>query len=198
MSPRRIAVTALIGLGITACDRPAVAPEAPLAPAYSFSNGPSSLPHVLRFEGRTITGWVDFSRNTAIIIGAPLDPATSRLCGGSVRSQFMPIQFIGELAEVIKGLVQEPEANVLVYQGIAPTLEDALCGSTPYGRGQGLYVRSDNDWFGTGGHRANATSDHVHAQVQLTGGGTAIVNASIHGTWKDGVPVHFRSTVVVE
>jgi hypothetical protein len=200
MSPRHSpAAAALICLAIMACDEAAVtpSPDAPRAPAHAFSNGPSSLPHVLRVDGRFIAGWVDFSRNTAIIIGAPLDPAQSRLCGGTVRSQFMPVQYIEQLGEVIKQLVLEPEANVLVYNSIAPSMEEALCEYTPYGRGQGLYLRSDNDWFGTGGSRANATSDHVHAEVDLTGGGTAVVNASIHGTWKYGAPVTFRSFVVI-
>ena len=197
MSHRKLATALLLVVISTGCDSATVAaPQVEAAPRTSFMNGPSSLLYVMRFETRRIAGWVDFERNTAIIIGAPLDPTTSRLCGGTVRNQFVPIQFVGDFEGVIKELELTKDANVLVYDEIAPTLEEALCESEPAATGVGYYMRSDNDLLGTGGNRGNAFSEHVHAQVELTGGGTGTVSGHLAGLGLNGALVFAKTSVV--
>lgn len=195
---RAYPVVALIGLVASAGCEPPTAPvsRSQTEVRINFINGPGALPQVLRFEGRTIAGWVDQARNTAIIIGAPADPTQSRMCGGTVRNQFMPMQLVGD-ADAIQQLLQELNANVLVYDEIAPTLGDALCASEPAAWGTGFYLRSDNDLFGTGGDRTNAFSEHVHASVELATGGFGTVTATLHGTGRDGSPVFVSTSVIL-
>lgn len=166
-------------------------------PAPGISQAPSELPHILRFEGRIIAGWPDLRRNTAIIIGAPADPAQSRLCGGTERNQFMPIQFVGDLEAVVKQLLQSQDARVLVYDELAETLEEALCTMTPAGSGVGLYLRSDNDFFGTGGHRANGFSEHVAASLVMADGSKGHVAATLHGLGQFNQLVFIKTSVVI-
>ena len=191
-------MVALIGITASTACEPSTAPVSREQPAVrsNFINGPGALPQILRFEGRTISGWVDEARNTAIIIGAPLNPAQSRICGGTVRNQFMPIQLVGDV-DALKQLLQEHDANVFVYDEVAPTLEDALCGSDPAAWGVGFYLRSDNDLLGTGGNRTNAFSEHVHARVELATGGFGTVNAALGGVGRDGALVFVRTSVIL-
>jgi hypothetical protein len=184
----RALIVSMLAAGALALPSPAAA---------EFNNGPGELPQILRFEGRVITGWVDFKRGTGIIIGAPLDPTTSRICGGTVRNQFMPMQLVGDFEDVVKQIVLEQEANVLVYDEIAPSLEDALCGSTPAGVGQGTYQRSDNDLLGTGGERANAFMEHVHADLIMADGSDGVVNATLHGNARNGALVFVETSVLI-
>ena len=192
-----LVVALIVTFASTGCETStAPASIAQSAVRSNFINGPGALPQILRFEGRTIAGWVDEARNTAIIIGAPLDPAQSRICGGTVRNQFMPIQLVGDV-DALEQLLQTHDANVLVYDEVAPTLEDALCGSDPAAWGIGFYLRSDNDLIGTGGNRTNAFSEHVHASVELAIGGSGTVNAGLEGTGRDGAPVFVRTSVIL-
>jgi len=197
MSHRRIAAALVFALVSAGCESTSVAsPEPELAVRANFINGPGELPYVLRFESRVIAGWVDLRRNTAVIIGAPLNPAESRICGGTVRNQFMPMQLVGDFEGVIKQILQSQDANVFVYDEIAPSLEDALCGSEPAGVGQGFYMRTDNDLLGTGGNRANGFSEHVHATVDLTGGGTGTVTGTLHGVGLKGSLFFVKTSVI--
>jgi hypothetical protein len=185
---------------VAACDNTSINEPAPgaLPPAqFNFMNGPNSLPQILRFESRVIAGWIDARRNTAVIIGAPLDPQQSRICGGSVRNQFMPMQFVGDLTTVVKQLLLDPDANVLAYDAIAPTLEDALCGMTPAGRGTGLYMRRDNDFFGTHASRTNAFGEHVHATLIMADGSPGHLSGGIRGIGRDGALVFADTWVVI-
>jgi len=196
--PLSLTLVAMVEVGCT--DGPLTAPQpaarVPSTPAAYVGDAPT-VPHVMRFEGRTIAGWYDTARNTAIIIGAPLNPTTSRICGGAVRNQFMPLQFVGDLEGVIKELMQNPDATVLVYDEIAASLEEALCLGVPIGRGTGLYMRNDNDFFGTGVNRANAFMEHVNADLVMSDGGKGHVTAMLNGTWAQGGFVHFRTSVVI-
>ena len=166
---------------IVACDSaPTSAPDVSQAPRLNFMNGPNELPKILRFEERVVLGWVDEERNMGIIIGQSLIPGDARLCGGPTRSQFVDVQLVGDLIEfegAVKQLAQNKDAAVLVYDEVAPSLEEALCESEPAATGTGFFRRVDNDLFGTGGNRANAPSEHLHGTVELAGGGTAVVNA---------------------
>jgi hypothetical protein len=194
-SPLEVAVftrsALVLGLGIVAgaCDSASMtAPTRDDMPTaqLSFMNGPEALPQILRFESRVIAGWIDERRNLAVIIGAPPDPQQSRICGGTVRNQFMPMQFVGDLDAVVKQLLLAPDANVLAYDAIAPSLEDALCGMTPVGQGTGLYTRRDNDLFGTGGDRTNAFGEHVRATLTMTDGTVGHLSGGIRGIGRDG------------
>src|SRR4029453_308843 len=93
-------------------------------------------------------------------------------CGGSERSEFMHMQFVGnveqftEFDELFKQLAMDQTHNVLVYDIITPTLVESLCNETPAATGVGFFLRTDNDFFGALG-RSNAASQRVHAQVDL-------------------------------
>jgi hypothetical protein len=183
----RVGAAAILLVSIVAVGTAAAADEpatAPVEQTTGFINGPGMLPQVLRFDSRTLLGWRDVESGLGIIIGAPANPREHVACGGSERSEFMHMQFVGnveqfaEFDELFKQLAMDQTANVLVYDVLTPTLVESLCGETPAATGVGFFLRSDNDFFGALG-RANAASQRVHAQVELTGGGDAVVVASL-------------------
>lgn len=181
------AAVLLVSFSFVAVGSAAAADElttAPVEQTTGFINGPEMLPQVLRFDSRTILGWRDVVSGLGIIIGAPANPRAHVACGGTERSEFMHMQFVGnveefaEFDELFKQLAMDQTANVLVYDVLTPTLVESLCGEVPAATGVGFFLRTDNDFFGAAG-RANAASQRVHAEVELTGGGDAVVVASL-------------------
>jgi len=57
-------------------------------------------------------------------------------------------------------------------------------------------MRTDNDLLGTGGNRANGFSEHVHATVDLTGGGTGTVTGTLHGVGLKGSLFFVKTSVI--
>lgn len=120
---RHAAFVILLGLMFVACDDPVTdLTPATALPSYTFTNGPSVLPNVLRAGGRIISAFADVERDVLLLAGAPADPTQDRLCGGTELRQFVPVQWV------------------------------ALCQTTPIAAGTGRFLRSDNDFFGVFGH----------------------------------------------
>jgi hypothetical protein len=127
---------------------------------------------VLRAGGFIVSAFVDFETDLALFVGAPEDPTTDRICGGSGERQFTPSQFVGDFEETIKQLALNPEMHLLVYGPIPSSAIAALCETEPIATGTGRFVRTDNDFFGFAG-RANAAIEGVHGTVALSEGGLA-------------------------
>jgi hypothetical protein len=161
---------------LTACADGSVDSMAPQLAAYNFTNGPSELPHVLRSGGRVISAFLDFDQDMVVVVGAPDDPATDRVCDGSEPRQFIPVQWVGDFEGMVKQLAMLAEINVLVYQPIPATLTLGLCATEPIATGTGRYLRTDNDFFGAFG-RANAVLELVQGTVELADGGQALLSA---------------------
>lgn len=195
----RAGITLIIAaLALVACRDTPVAPSSEDAtPSFTFTNGPSALPHLVRIGPRLLFGWRDPASNLGIIIGAPEDPLTSIRCGGTERAEILPIQFVGELFEQAKQLSLSQAAHVLVYEGLTDTLDESLCERMPIASGNVMYVRSDNDFFGAGG-RANAFSEHAHGVVALTAGGEASLDARLWGVASpEGVLLWINSSIAL-
>lgn len=195
---RRTAAAALaLALVFPGCDTQPTEPVAPTdRPALDFTNGPSVLPYVLRSGGRVISAFLDVERDIVLIVGAPEDPSTDVVCGGTEPRQFIPVQWVGEFFEITKQLALQKSANLVVYSPIPASLAAALCGTSPIASGTGFYLRTDNDFFGAGG-RGNAFSEHVHGTLELTAGGAANLTAVFHGVGLPDGTLFFLETMVL-
>ncbi|HSL69772.1 MAG TPA: hypothetical protein VK864_05990 [Longimicrobiales bacterium] len=187
---------AVLVLLLAGCDYQPIEPAPRISPAHDFTNGPATLPYVLRSGGNVISAFLDFERDLVLIMGAPMNPAEDRVCGGTTPRQFIPVQWVGEFFEVVKQLALQKSATLHVYGPIPPTLADALCSTQPIAAGTGFYLRTDNDFFGAFG-RGNGFSEHVHGQVDLTAGGTANLTASFHGVGLPDGTLQFLKTTVL-
>ena len=156
---------------LNACDGVSTGPVSS-PPVTNFVNGPAELPHVLRSGGRVISAFFDFEQDMLVVAGAPEDPTTDRLCGGSEPRQFVPVQWVGDFDDIVKQLAMLDDINILVYQPIPLTPAGALCATEPIASGIGRLLRTDNDFFGAFG-RANAVVELVHGTVTLADGGLA-------------------------
>jgi hypothetical protein len=167
----------LIEALLAGCESPIAAPE-PMSPvpSFSFTQGPSELPNVLRSGGRIISVFADFEQDMAVIVGAPVDPTTDRICGGVEPRQFVPVQWVGDFDDIVKQLALFDEINVLVLRPIPPTPVEALCATEPIAVGTARFLRTDNDFFGAFG-RANAVFELVQGTVALAEGGLARLTA---------------------
>lgn len=201
--PRSPAALWLLGSLLAACDPGQTGPaRSPAEPAFNFTAGPSLLPLIVRLETRTLIGWRDFERGLGIIIGAPPEPTTHVLCGGTERAGLLAMQFVGDAATfqdftgLFKQLAMDPDATVLVYDVLTPTLAESLCDETPVARGTGFYLRTDNDFFGALG-RANAFSEHLEARVELAGGGFGRVVARLGGIGRPEGGLLFLETSIL-
>jgi hypothetical protein len=157
---------------LTACDSVSTEPFSSLPIAANFVNGPAELPHVLRSGGRVISAFFDLEQDMLVVAGAPEDPMTDRLCGGSALRQFVPVQWVGDFDDIVKQLAMLDAINILVYQPIPATPAGALCATEPIASGTGRLLRTDNDFFGAFG-RANAVLEMLHGTVTLADGGLA-------------------------
>ena len=161
---------------LTACDGVSTASVSLPPVARNFVNGPAELPHVLRSGGRVISAFFDVEQDMLVVAGAPEDPTTDRLCGGSEPRQFVPVQWVRDFDDIVKQLAMLDDINLLVYQPIPATPDGALCETEPIARGTGRLLRTDNDFFGAFG-RANAVLEFVHGMVSLADGGEAWLTA---------------------
>ena len=192
----RFHVPALICAALlAACADPGAAPLAPQVPGYNFTNAPAELPNVLRSGGRVVSAFVDVEQDLLVVVGAPEDPTTDRLCGGTELRQFVPVQWVGDFADIVKQLAMLDEINILVYQPIPETPIFALCATDPIATGTGRYLRTDNDFFGAFG-RANAVFEHVHGTVLLADGEEARLSARFYALGSPGGELRrFETTI---
>lgn len=177
---RRLALAVLVSAIAVGCDSPSMPPTGlrpPFAePRFDFTNGPSSLPNVFRFNNRVFFAWADFERNMAILVNSPTnDPSDLRACGGALRPDFVSVQRVGLLQEVLHALRLAREVNILVFDPAPATFED-LCAATPIASGTGNLTSTDNDIFVTG-NGANAFGFRAQGTVELATGGSARVTA---------------------
>jgi hypothetical protein len=147
-----------------------------LAPQLNYSNGPSDLPNVFRFEG--IVGGAAFVDPVTDLIafdGLPDDPADATICGGTEEiANLADFQVSGDLTDVFHLLAQADE-NIHVYQ--LSTFVD-ICTSEPLAQGSGRLVLNDND-AAVSGTRTNSFGARLVGPVTLTDGDTAHLVAEI-------------------
>lgn len=183
---------------LTACDEVSTDPVWLPPAAVNFVNGPAELPHVLRSGGRVISAFFDEEQDMLVVAGAPRDPTTDRLCGGSEPRQFVPVQWVGDFDDIVKQLAMLDGINLLVYQPIPATPVGALCEAEPIASGTGRLLRSDNDFFGGFG-RANAVVELVHGMVTLGDGGLARLTARLNALGSpDGELRRFETTIQLD
>ena len=176
---RDLAAVLLCAALLTACDDTGTGPLPLPAAGYNFTNAPAELPNVLRSGGRVISAFFDLEQDMLVVAGAPEDPRTDRLCGGTELRQFIPVQWVGDLADLVKQLAMLDAINILVYQPVPAGPDVALCATEPMATGTGRLLRTDNDFRGVFG-RANAVFEHVQGTVLLTDGGLARLSARFH------------------
>ena len=184
---------------VAACEQPLNLPMSATATAgLSIGNAPPELPNVLRSGGRVISAFVDFEEDMAVIVGAPDDPMSDRVCGGTGLRQFIPVLWVGDFDGIVKQLAQLDAINILVYKPIPSTAAEALCATEPLAVGTGRFLRTDNDFFGFLG-RANAVTELVQGTVALSNGGLANLSARFQalGT-RDGQIARFETTIQLQ
>ena len=115
---RDLAAVLLCAALLTACDDTGTGPLPLPAAGYNFTNAPAELPNVLRSGGRVISAFFDLEQDMLVVAGAPEDPRTDRLCGGTELRQFIPVQWVGDLEDLVKQLAMLDAINILVYQPV--------------------------------------------------------------------------------
>ena len=165
-----IAITVLSALASGCGDQPTSPEVLSTIPQHNFSNGPSNLPNVFRFEG--IVGGavvVDPERDLIVIDGLPDNPADASICGGTEEiANLADFQVSGDLTGVFHVLAQS-ELNIHVYQ--LSTFVD-ICTSEPLAQGSGRLIINDND-AGVSGTRTNSFGHRLAGTVTLADGSTA-------------------------
>lgn len=145
------------------------------SPELNYSNGPSNLPNVFRFEG--IVGgatFVDPRTDLLVIDGLPDNPADATICGGSEEiANLADFQVSGAIQEVFH-LLAQAEENIHVYR--LSTFVD-ICTSEPIAQGSGRLIINDND-AAVSGTRTNSFGARLVGPVTLAGGGTAHLTAA--------------------
>jgi hypothetical protein len=169
---RQLPVAVLLGLLAPGCvdNLPTGSDTSPPEPGFNYSNGPSNLPNVFRFEG--VVGGaavVDPGSDLVAIDGLPVNPAALAVCGGTDEIfNLADFQVSGDLRGVFH-LLAQAELNVHVYR--LSTFVD-ICTSQPLAQGRGRLIINDND-AGVSGTRTNSFGHRLNARVTLAEGGTA-------------------------
>ena len=169
-----VAALVLSAIALGCADAPPTGP-APDAggPRFDFTNGPSKLPNVIRFEEEGGVGVIfDADTDLLLLVGLPENPADAFDCGGSEPFDRNAVQVVGLLREVFKVLLKS-EPHLHVYQG--STFVD-FCSSMPIAQGSGRLIVNDND-AAVSGTRTNSFGASVNGRVTLAGGGTAQLSA---------------------
>jgi hypothetical protein len=140
------------------------------APQFNFSNGPSNLPHVFRFEGMFGgAAVVDPETDLVAFDGLPENPADLTECGGTDGIlNLADFQVSGDLSGVFH-LLAQAELNIHVYR--LSTFVD-ICTSEPLAQGTGRLIINDND-AAVSGNRTNSFGHRLNGPVTLAGGGIA-------------------------
>lgn len=163
---------AVLGAVTLGCrDTPSTGPNPNSSgPQYNFSNGPSNLPNVFRFEGMVGGAAVVDPRTDLVAFdGLPDNPADLAECGGTDEIlNLADFQVSGDLSGVFH-LLAQAELNIHVYR--LSTFVD-ICTSQPLAQGSGRLIINDND-AGVSGTRTNSFGHRLNGPVTLAGGGTA-------------------------
>lgn len=139
-------------------------------PGFSYSNGPSNLPNVFRFDG-IVGGALVFDPKTDLIAidGLPDNPADASICGGTEEiANLANFQVSGDLSGVFHLLAQS-ELNIHVYR--LSTFE-SICTSEAMAQGRGRLIINDND-AGVSGTRTDSFGHRLIGPVTLADGRTA-------------------------
>jgi hypothetical protein len=140
------------------------------SPEFNYSNGPSNLPNVFRFDG--IVGGaavVDPETDLIAFDGLPDNPADASICGGTEEiANLADFQVNGDLTGVFH-LLAQAELNIHVYR--LSTFVD-ICTSVPLAQGTGRLIINDND-AAVSGTRANSFGHRLNGPVTLADGSTA-------------------------
>jgi hypothetical protein len=188
------AVIATLTMGCADTSPTGLIPEAE-EPPFSFTNGPSSLPNVFRFEG-TVGGAavVDPGTDLVAIDGLPENPAHLVECGGTDEIlNLADFQVTGNLSGVFHLLAQS-ELNIHVYR--LSTFVD-ICTSEPLAQGSGRLIITDND-AAVSGSRTNTFGHRLNGPVTLISGETA--HLATHSRFQielDGTFRHVTSGVTL-
>jgi hypothetical protein len=187
---------AVLWAATVGCDTQSTGPgPAGSRPEFNFSNGPSNLPNVFRFEGMVGGAAIVDPRTDLIAFdGLPENPADLAECGGIEEIlNLADFQVTGNLSGVFHVLAQA-DLNIHVYQ--LSTFID-ICTSEPLGRGTGRLIINDND-AGVSGSRTNSFGHRLNGPVTLAGGGAAHLAAhSRFLVQKDGTFRHVSSGVTL-
>jgi hypothetical protein len=189
--------TAVLGTVTLACTEtlPTESHPGTPAPQFNFSNGPSNLPNVFRFEG-TVGGAAVVDPRTDLVAfdGLPENPADLAECGGTDEIlNLADFQISGDLSGVFH-LLAQAELNIHVYR--LSTFID-ICASEPLAQGTGRLIIDDND-AGVSGTRTNSFGHRLNGPVTLAGGGDAHLAAhSRFQIMKDGTFHHVSSGVTL-
>jgi len=148
-------------------------------PLYDFVNGPPAPGNsgVFRIQGRLAFFVIDHAKGLMSFHG--IDTPWSDLCAG-VPPAFDPVdlQFIFTPTGAAEAVFQAAQHTVFIYPeadiGFTAGPEDCpIMGSLPLlARGPASLIRTDNDFFGSGGPRRNAFGWDAHGVLQdLVSGG---------------------------
>jgi hypothetical protein len=174
----QVAAVAVLGVIALGCmDEPPTGhvPD-PAEPRFDFTNGPSDLPNVIRFEEEGGVGVIyDPETDLLLLVGLPENPADAFDCGGTEPFDRNAVQVVGILREVFKVLLKS-EPHLHVYQGSTFT---GFCSSVPLAQGMGRLILNDND-AAVSGTRTNSFGASVTGQVTFASGGTAQLSAHVH------------------
>jgi hypothetical protein len=170
-----VAALVLTAIALACADSPPSGPTSTTPAAkFNYSNGPSNLPNVFRFDG--IVGGavvVDPETDLIVIDGLPDNPADASICGGTEEiANLADFQVSGDLTGVFHVLAQS-ELNIHVYR--LSTFVD-ICTSEPIAQGTGRLIINDND-AAVSGTRTNSFGHRLTGTVTLAGGGTAHLSA---------------------
>jgi hypothetical protein len=142
-----------------------------------FTNGPSDLPNVVRFEDRLFF-FVQFpAENLFLAVGFPEDLADLLLCGGSEPAgQLMPVQDAGQLQEVIKRLVLASDVTLHVWylSDFLAAASPRFCNAPLLAQGTADLRDTDNDFFFLGNaNGANSFGASIQRGLVEDAAGTA-------------------------
>lgn len=171
----QIAAAGILGTMALSCAEtsPTGLASSSAAPQSSFSNGPSTLANVFRFEGVVGGGFIlDPETDLILFAGLPDDPADASVCGGTQDFDLGDIQLVGLLREVVQALIHA-DVHLHVYQ--LSTFSD-FCTDAALAQGSGRFILNDND-AGVSHSRMNSFGVRLNGPVTLATGGTAQLSA---------------------
>lgn len=179
MYSRMLLGVPMVVLLVACSDSSPSTPTDQASPLYDFANGPPTPGNagVFRVQGRLAFFIVDQARGLMSFHG--IDTPWSDLCTG-IPPTFDPVelQIIFTPAGAAEAVFTAGQHTVLIYPaadlGFSAGPEDcAIMASLPLlARGPASFIRTDNDFFGSGGPRANAFGWQAHGVLQdLVSGG---------------------------
>lgn len=167
---QKMAVTVLTAFALGCADRSPTSPETSQEPVLDFTNGPSDLANVFRFEDQLLFAIGDAETDLLVWYGLTENPADLIECGGTEGFDLASFQIVGDLTGVFKFLAKG-EGHLHVYQ--LSTFTD-FCTSVPLGQGTGRIILNDND-LDVSGTGTNSFGGRINGRVTLAAGGTAHV-----------------------